>query len=67
MSWTESARRVVVARDAEPVRALLGRARVAQVRVVLEPRAAQQPGAAGAALVVADQPEAVLELRAARR
>ena len=28
----------------------------------LEPRAAQQPGAPGAALVVADQPEAVLEL-----
>ena len=34
----------------------------AQVRVLLQPRAAQQAGAAGAALVVADQPEAILEL-----
>ena len=49
--------------DAEPVRAVLARAGVAQVRVAFEPRAAQEAGAAGAALVVADQLEAALELR----
>ena len=58
MSCDGVRRRVVVARDADPVRAVLGRGGVAQVRVALEPRAAQQPGAAGAALVVADQLEA---------
>ena len=55
-------RRVVLARDAQPVRAVLAGAGVAQVRVTLQARTAQQAGASGPALVVADQPVALLEV-----
>ena len=55
-------RRVVPAGGADPLRALRGRHRVAQPRVALELRAAQEAGAAGSALVVADHPVGLQEL-----
>jgi hypothetical protein len=55
-------RRVVPPSDPEPVRAILAGARVAQVRVALQPRAPQQAGPPRPALVVADHPVAPLEV-----